>query len=1515
MIDIKTFTKPKKSGNGSGGSSTTYVVGTATEAEHATRADKAKKADYAEQAGVANRSTSALSANYAATAGDVDIEADTLQKFMRKDAPAEGEADVAEEVQRKVDFKKETSFEKSVAFKEAVDMLKGFTAHELAAFMRGFTIGNNGYKFGEGGDIIANSMQTPDFDQGEHTGFSLKDEGDSRYHLYFSNLTVWGKMMLHTLEIMQTKYAGGNIYLSAAGCTFVKVVPVRFDDMNDGEWVETTEELCEGWKCFFIASDGDKTIENPWREGDQVRCQSMGSLSAGSHDNVTNKSYWRTILDGGVSVSGEYLYSDDEQPLYDGKKFHWIVLGKHTEKFDGYTEDNAPADIKDTPADGDVVVLDGSKTDTSRQGVMILDSCGENAPCIVGLRGVKSYSHARCTTFQLSYDKVRMLAERFELIAGDGSSKVEIPNFRGMWSSSSTYYPNDQVSHNNAIWTCLSQNSASEPSDSTSDVWRKEVYGVKGDKGDTGTSYMIVPSCGAVKVNEYGRIVITDGLSQYNPSCTQAVIECTLYKIENGVRKKYAPYWEVSEGRYLTSPYSGPVSFVVLADDVSIEVKAHEFEVVNGKPTKGDLLATLTIPVIKDGANGKDGKDGKDGVNGKDAISIVVSDAPLVFDTASDGIVPTNVSKTAKVKVMKGTTDVTGNVTATSDDATSVNCKSSVEKKTVDGDTYIQVTISGSNISRVYVDDSDHTKGQVSVTSGYARGVFSYDGTTYAFQVPFEVNVSKFTGKLLLDTKSFSTEMTELSKKHTKLADDYNTLAADLKTASPSVLTQYTSKIEQTAREISLSVSEKATGRRNLLPGSALRRQGEGPKLNLYGDFVDDTYTLGYHGDQGILMSGGIEGTNCLKVKCYYDGSSQQYAGMFWYASDASKNIKVQANKKYIISCWVKCDRTDAIIDIETIYKASEDATTRQGRPTTTKNSFYVSKANTWELISCVVTTDGSYNYIEVNFWVSHQMSGVTATAWFCRPMMEEGDTYNGWTPSSQDYDYIGGNLLDNSRTLAVGGNLSVVQGSIISSGYEAGVNVICATNTSETLYIDALRWGTPSSEVYADNTDYIFSFMAKGSGTINVYFYRGDLNGAVFRETSAGDIYDGAKETDGCVACTLHNGWRLYYVHWRTKNINMPQMVLLRLMPNTTAYFCKPKLEIGCTMTEWTEKRTDLVDRQALLDTGIDITNGKITLTADKTIFRNTSGNNIALFDGDHIRASFIDADNIEVKHLWAKSSSGTKVGYFGNTEEDACKIDDNTLAPLFVGGNTAKTSPFYVTSDGKVVANNAEISGKLKGVSGSFSKLTDLSGKLSIGFQDNGFFFGGAVRFYDSVMFDKRIVSQGPTADYLAGSVWVRGSFGSYSRLTLMCINYDRYYFSSDGSGTKTKGGQLGRTTVKEDGYYSNLISMKPLAAEGSGETDCEYIGASFDLVIIRTTGTDMHYRFTKCGCGKVFHVINGYDKQSVWIAYQGGWFELYGGMGITMAYLGDAMIANNTTKPGKGFFILGTYDNTWQ
>lgn len=107
----------------------------------------------------------------------------------------------------------------------------------------------------------------------------------------------------------------------------------------------------------------------------------------------------------------------------------------------------------------------------------------------------------------------------------------------------------------------------------------------------------------------------------------------------------------------------------------------------------------------------------------------------------------------------------------------------------------------------------------------------------------------------------------------------------------------------------------------------------------------------------------------------------------------------------------------------------------------------------------------------------------------------------------------------------------------------------------------------------------------------------------------------------------------------------------------------------------------------------GIVIGSDSVAIKANQTSVIDENNHTIAMFSNGKLNANLIDADKIEVKHLWAKSEDGnTKVGYFGNYEIDACEVN-NANAPLFVGADTAAKSPFYVTNEGHMVSTSATL------------------------------------------------------------------------------------------------------------------------------------------------------------------------------------------------------------------------------
>ena len=692
----------------------------------------------------------------------------------------------------------------------------------------------------------------------------------------------------------------------------------------------------------------------------------------------------------------------------------------------------------------------------------------------------------------------------------------------------------------------------------------------------------------------------------------------------------------------------------------------------------------ITIAAIRDGAPGPQGKPGKPG---KDAVSIIVEDAPLVFDTDDNGIVSPGTSKTAKVKVMKGNQNVSNQCIGVSPrDDMCVNCKCYVTQE----DGYITVSVSGNIIAKddVVVDGVNHV---VSATSGYAVAQAAYDGVTYFAQVPFSINVAKFTGIVAFDNKSYKSKFKEVSNRLDGAATKYE-------------LTQAKSEIEQTAREISLSVSEKSIGRRNMLVGSACRKYRDG---FIYMSGAESQYYDGYPLEQ-IEKNSGIDGVNCIHCRTKQTGTNRYYlSGFRWFGNSPQGNIKLEKGKNYVLSFYAKTHTpNDIYFTAEVLYQGSKIDTSRPAGysgPIGNSTTFAASEADKWELFTVKVSvpSNAPYEYVEINiFAMARSYSFVDG--YICKPMLEEGENYNGWTLSEQDYDYVGGNLLDNARTLDKSGTLTDTNDTVIQNGYgtdSACIKNLMKANATPSDYKEVLRWRFGSTYLVNGN-DYIFSFVAKAdvdNARVVCYMWSGDIENSsnIFTEGNGG-AWD--SQADGNIIFILSRQWTRYWVHWRPKDgYATPKQVLIRHTGNnstsaSTVYVAQPKLEIGATMTEWTERKSDLIDKASLKKAGIEVKSDEVLLYGDRIRVDN-NGQTAAMFIGGKLNASLIDADKIEVKHLWAKSEDGiTKVGYFGNYEIDACKVN-NANAPLFVGADTAAKSPFYVTNEGHMVSTSATL------------------------------------------------------------------------------------------------------------------------------------------------------------------------------------------------------------------------------
>lgn len=656
------------------------------------------------------------------------------------------------------------------------------------------------------------------------------------------------------------------------------------------------------------------------------------------------------------------------------------------------------------------------------------------------------------------------------------------------------------------------------------------------------------------------------------------------------------------------------------------------------------------------------GDKGDKGNPGKDSITWTLTPDTITYDTDDSGkAINVGTGKTTTLRVLRGNDELT-NFTIKGV-KNMVNCLASRLNNTnsfyISTITAQKVTLGTDTIN-------------VSCTNGSFDVEFDIDGITYTATAKFAVNVAAFTGIVAFDNKSYKSQFEEVSNRLNS-------------TATKDELAQAKSEIEQTAREISLSVSEKSIARRNLLVGSDFRKQTN--------DFIISN-------DARIEMNSGYQGTNCIKVIDDTDGTSH-YLGVYWDGSQGGKSIKIEKGKKYTISCWYFTNDTNASFCLEAIYTDKQTNGKRLRQVTYEASNCFSPKSDQWELFTTVIdTTDAESDYIAFSFWEYCNNKVGRLEAYICRPMVEEGDTYNGWTLSDKDYDYVGANLIDNSRTFELGGNVIRVVGTkkLVGDAYEL----------SATLGDDYNTFYEIDNTAFKLNTDYTISFEVKGDAKymgVFVYYKPTNTPWAYCKEQQDNPLYEsnGDGKTDGYGVLLevkdLSDKQQKVWSHFKFKE-RLPESIYLQFPKNSeqtgvtswNVTITKPKIEVGAVVTEYTERKSDLVDKASLKKAGIEVKSDEVLLYGDR-IRVNNNGQTAAMFIGGKLNADFIDADKIEVKHLWAKSEDGaTKVGYFGNYEIDACKVND-TYAPLFVGADTADKALFYVSKDGYMNAKAGKI------------------------------------------------------------------------------------------------------------------------------------------------------------------------------------------------------------------------------
>lgn len=237
------------------------------------------------------------------------------------------------------------------------------------------------------GGIISPFLKSPDFVTGMMgAGMSFSSEEGGESVGWIDKLYVRKKAIFQILSIMETELAGASFMFNASGAraTITKVeridaVPFFYSDGSAKYYSDGSRAYVQPsahgavYRCYFLADDGEKAIENRFRVGNLVRSQSF-NIKSGVYENVSNHYWWRL-----VTAVGD----------------NWIEVSV-----------NHCDEGSDIPAVGDVMVQLGDISDTDFQAAVVLSAYGDGAPSLTFYHGINSYSLSGKDIVSIGYDRL-----------------------------------------------------------------------------------------------------------------------------------------------------------------------------------------------------------------------------------------------------------------------------------------------------------------------------------------------------------------------------------------------------------------------------------------------------------------------------------------------------------------------------------------------------------------------------------------------------------------------------------------------------------------------------------------------------------------------------------------------------------------------------------------------------------------------------------------------------------------------------------------------------------------------------------------------------------------------------------------------------------------------------------------------------------------------------------------------------------------------------------------------------
>ena len=383
--------------------------------------------------------------------------------------------------------------------------------------------------------VAAEYLKSRDFAAGTGKGFDgmgygITQDAAGKYTLEIDNIIARMKMIVARLEVHEMTFIGDTVVMGPCGNRIDIVEALDSDGccIAAAYGTQTALEIPEGatvdrYRCYFLATDGDRAIKQEWSLGQLARCKT-NNLSKGTYTDYENRDYWRLVVD----VSSEPVSKS-------GKNYHYIDLSNSTAEQITLTDGKGTQHIvtiggvdktrTSVPMPNDKVIGIGHQWDTDRQDVAIVSTSGWTL-----YKGIDHYDLPYANIInKFGIDETIVTTNHLKLIPYAQTTDVQTALCnRGEYSATAAYGHNDVVTYGGQSWVCvvkMGSTVSGEAPGAGSAYWN--VFAAKGEAGESPVLLTVYCSDGSHTIrNGVGQVTLSamatkdgeDVTSQYSAS-------------------------------------------------------------------------------------------------------------------------------------------------------------------------------------------------------------------------------------------------------------------------------------------------------------------------------------------------------------------------------------------------------------------------------------------------------------------------------------------------------------------------------------------------------------------------------------------------------------------------------------------------------------------------------------------------------------------------------------------------------------------------------------------------------------------------------------------------------------------------------------------------------------------------------------------------------------------------------------------------------------------------------------